>query len=271
MGGFGANLMRRVATAALALPVLVAVLFLAPPSAFASVAAGAVLLGMRELHRLVASAGWRPFVLEGYLLVVVAFVEVASPRAAAPALWPAALLLLLVLALRRPPAEAVPGAAAALLGAAYLGACGGAIVALRLLEPVASGAWRVTLLLASVMAADSCAYFAGHALGRRPLAAALSPAKTVEGGLAGLVGGAVGALAVGALGLPELPLGHAAALGVAAAAAGTAGDLFESQLKRWAGVKDSGALFPGHGGMLDRLDSLLFAGPVLYYYFVSRS
>jgi phosphatidate cytidylyltransferase len=185
--------------------------------------------------------------------------------------WPAALLLLLALALRRPPAEAVPGAAATLLGAAYLGTLGGAVAALRLADPVATGAWRVTLLLGAVMSADTCAYLVGRALGRRRLAPALSPSKTLEGLGGALMGGALGALVVRALGLPELPASHAAALGIAAAAAGTVGDLFESQLKRWAGVKDSGALFPGHGGMLDRLDSLLFAAPVLYYYFVGRS
>ena len=64
-----------------------------------------------------------------------------------------------------------------------------------------------------------------------------------------------------------MPLAHAAALGILGSALGQAGDLFESLLKRWAGVKDSGALFPGHGGMLDRLDSLLSAAPLLYYYF----
>ena len=69
------------------------------------------------------------------------------------------------------------------------------------------------------------------------------------------------------LSLPGLPVAHAVALGVLVAAVGTAGDLAESLLKRWAGVKDSGRLFPGHGGMLDRLDSLLFGAPVLYYYF----
>jgi phosphatidate cytidylyltransferase len=94
-----------------------------------------------------------------------------------------------------------------------------------------------------------------------------APGKTVEGAVGGLVGGIVGALAVRALGFPDLAWPHAVVLGLAVAVAGMAGDLFESVLKRWAGVKDSGRLFPGHGGMLDRLDSLLFGAPVLYYYF----
>ena len=81
------------------------------------------------------------------------------------------------------------------------------------------------------------------------------------------MGGVLGALVVRHLGLPALPALHAFGLGVAVAAMGIVGDLDESLLKRWAGVKDSGTLFPGHGGMLDRLDSLLFGAPVLYYYF----
>jgi phosphatidate cytidylyltransferase len=83
----------------------------------------------------------------------------------------------------------------------------------------------------------------------------------------GIAGGILGALVVRQLGLPSLSLAHAVSLGAAVAALGIVGDLDESLLKRWAGVKDSGTLFPGHGGMLDRLDSLLFGAPVLYYYF----
>ena len=80
----------------------------------------------------------------------------------------------------------------------------------------------------------------------------------------------MGALAVRALGLPSMPLVDTLLLGVLVAALGIVGDLDESLLKRWAGVKDSGTLFPGHGGMLDRIDSLLFGAPILYYYFVYR-
>jgi phosphatidate cytidylyltransferase len=80
------------------------------------------------------------------------------------------------------------------------------------------------------------------------------------------VGGVLGALVVRHFGLPWLPRSHAVVLALLVTGAGVAGDLAESLLKRWAGVKDSGTLFPGHGGMLDRLDSLLLGAPVLYYY-----
>jgi phosphatidate cytidylyltransferase len=123
------------------------------------------------------------------------------------------------------------------------------------------------LLLGVIMGSDTLAYFVGHAVGRHRLAPALSPGKTVEGAFGGLLGGVLGALVVRHLGLGAVSVAAAVLLGLLTAGAGMLGDLFESLLKRWAGVKDSGRLFPGHGGALDRLDSLLFGAPVLYYYF----
>ena len=163
----------------------------------------------------------------------------------------------------------VPAAAATLLGAVYLGALGGTIAALSHARPSRAGSrGGSSCSWPSSWSSDTFAFFVGHAWGRRSWPRSVSPGKTVEGALGGLVGGVVGALARPPLGPPALPLPHAVVLGVAVAALGIVGDLDESLLKRWAGVKDSGTLFPGHGGMLDRLDSLLFGAPVLYYYFL---
>jgi phosphatidate cytidylyltransferase len=266
--GFGRNLALRVATALVVLPLLLAALFLGPPLLGVGIVAAALLLGMWELLALLEGGGLRPFRGTGLVLAVSFFAEVVWPGR--PPIGPAAALLLLAVALRRAPAGtgSIPSAAGTLLGALYLGALGGTIGALRVIEPASAGAWRLLLLLAIVMLADTVAFFVGHAWGRRRLAPRLSPGKSVEGAVGAIAGGVLGALAVRAIGLPSLALPHAVALGAAVAALGIAGDLFESLLKRWAGVKDSGALFPGHGGMLDRLDSLLFGGPVLYYYFL---
>jgi phosphatidate cytidylyltransferase len=125
------------------------------------------------------------------------------------------------------------------------------------------------LLVLTVAVSDSMQYFTGRALGRRPLAPAISPKKTIEGAIGGFVFGGVFLAVVGIWWLPQMSMALRAAVGVAIVAAGIAGDLFESMLKRSAGVKDSSALIPGHGGILDRLDALLFAAPV-YYYFVMR-
>jgi phosphatidate cytidylyltransferase len=271
--GFGRNLRTRVATAAVAIPLLLLVLFRLSAPVVVVVAAAAVGLGLVEFFRLLAARGLRPVRLPGLLLAALVFLEVAKPGAMGVSLWPLAAVLMLGASLggTADASARVSSAALTLLGAAYLGGLGGALCGLRLVAPQGEGAWRVLFLLATVMFSDACAFFVGHALGRHRLAPALSPGKTREGAAGGLAGGVAAALVVRGLGLPGLSPAHAIVLGLAVSTLGLVGDLVESLLKRWAGVKDSGTLFPGHGGMLDRLDSLLFGAPVLYYYFVFAS
>ena len=124
----------------------------------------------------------------------------------------------------------------------------------------------VLLGILAVAAGDTMAYFTGRAIGRRKLAPAISPNKTVEGAVGGLLG-SVGCAVLYAHGfLPGVPAGYVAAAGAAVGIFGQAGDLFESLVKRAAGVKDSGTILPGHGGILDRADGILAAGPVLYLF-----
>lgn len=266
--GFGANLARRVATAVVVLPLLLAAFFLGPPLLAAGIAAVAVVIGLGEFFGLMKARGLAPFPVPGVVLLAAIFVEVARPVVPA-SLWPAVALVILASLLPRGTdfATTVPSAALTLLGAAYLGSLGGSVAALRLLHPDTDGAWRLVLLLAIVMGSDTAAFFAGNAIGRHKLAPGISPGKTIEGAVGALLGGVAAAASVRSLGLPSVPMAHALLLGLAVSVLGIAGDLVESLLKRWAGVKDSGALFPGHGGMLDRLDSVLFGAPVLYYYF----
>jgi len=266
--GFQANLARRVATALVALPALLAALLLGPPWLAVALVALALALGLREFSSLLRARGIRPMPHVGFPLAAALFLDVVSPGWLGVPFAPLGALLLLTFTLwRGADFESVSAAAATLLGAVYLGALGGTIAALRVLDPVAEGAWRMVLLLGILVFSDSFAFFVGHAVGRRRLLPVISPGKSVEGAIGGLVGGVLGAFVVRHLGLPDLPALHTAGLGLAVAAMGIVGDLDESLLKRWAGVKDSGTLFPGHGGMLDRLDSLLFGAPVLYYYF----
>jgi len=127
--------------------------------------------------------------------------------------------------------------------------------------------WRATILLIStVVVSDSAQYYSGRAFGRRPLAPVISPKKTIEGAIGGVIVGTLYMLFAGPLFLPAtapLPL---ALTGLAIVVVGICGDLFESRLKRVAGVKDSSTLIPGHGGILDRIDALLFATPVFFLY-----
>ena len=135
-----------------------------------------------------------------------------------------------------------------------------------------TGAFLVVFAVATVVACDAGAYFAGHAFGRRKLAPRISPGKTLEGAIGGIVGGALVALICKALFTwlwPSLaraiPWSIVVPIGVLLSIAGIIGDLVESMLKRDAEIKDAGALLPGMGGVLDRLDSALLALPLMYY------
>ena len=131
----------------------------------------------------------------------------------------------------------------------------------------ASFGWRATLLLiATVVVSDSLQFYSGRLLGKHPLAPAISPKKTVEGAIGGLVAGTVFMSLAGPLVMPERSAGSLALLGAIMVILGIAGDLFESRLKREANVKDSSALIPGHGGVLDRIDALLFVTPAFVAY-----
>jgi phosphatidate cytidylyltransferase len=156
--------------------------------------------------------------------------------------------------------DALGRAAAAVFPMLYLGLPIGSMLAIRA-EP---GREALFLLMLTVMVSDTAQYYVGRAAGRRLLAPRISPKKTVEGAIGGFVFGAVFLATAGAWWLPRFPIGFRALLGMALVALGIAGDLFESMLKRSAGVKDSSTLIPGHGGVLDRIDALLFAAPVYY-------
>lgn len=156
------------------------------------------------------------------------------------------------------------GAGAIPMALVYVALPLAALVQIRLL----AGPQAVFLVLLTIMVSDTAQYYTGRSLGRRPLAPRISPKKTIEGAVGGFVIATVMFVIVGAWWAPTMSVALRAALGLAIVAVGIAGDLFESFLKRRAGVKDSSNLIPGHGGVLDRIDALLFAAPV--YYLVLR-
>lgn len=135
-----------------------------------------------------------------------------------------------------------------------------------LLHAVPEGHKLVFMVLLMTMVCDSCAYFVGTRWGKHRLYPAVSPKKSIEGAMGGICGAMLAALASKWIYIPELNVVAALGFGVVIGVFAQVGDLFESLLKRSAQIKDSGQLFPGHGGMLDRLDSLLFAFPLAYFY-----
>jgi phosphatidate cytidylyltransferase len=128
------------------------------------------------------------------------------------------------------------------------------------------GASATLMLIGTIVVSDSAQYYTGRALGRHALAPAISPKKTIEGAVGGLVLGTAFVAIVGGAQF-RMPLRTTIPFGLTVVVLGILGDLFESRLKRAAGVKDSSSLIPGHGGVLDRIDALLFAAPAFYVYF----
>jgi phosphatidate cytidylyltransferase len=237
-----------------------------PPVLFFVMAAGAAVLAVLELCALAERQGIRPpraVAALGALLVLSSFLAGGPPLLLAVGACTVGAPLA-VLAARRPMAQALPVIAVTLFSALFIGLLLGYQVGLRGVPD--DGRRLLVFLWWVVWSSDTAAYLAGTRLGRRPLAPALSPRKTLEGTASGLAM----AVVAGALGkvwlLQSLSWLHACGLGLVLGLLGLAGDLCESLLKRGAQVKDSSSLLPGHGGMLDRTDSLLLSAPALYHY-----
>jgi phosphatidate cytidylyltransferase len=161
--------------------------------------------------------------------------------------------------------EALPSSGIAVLSTLYVGMLGGSLIRLRGDFPVV-GPKLVFFLLLVVWTGDAGAYYTGKAFGRHKLSPRISPKKTIEGGIGGLTASVIAAIVIHFTFFRAFPLLHAVIAGFILSAAGIVGDLAESMWKRSADVKDSGTLIPGHGGFLDRFDSIFFTAPILYTY-----
>ncbi len=262
-GKFG-GLGRRVAVALAGIPLMLAAAWGGGIGLFLLVLAIS-LLGYREFIHLAGGRLTQPvwiWGMAGTLLVVVFFQWPQLSPIGALAWFLGQLLLMLFLG---SPGRTLFECGVSLWGIGYIPVLLGHMILLRASDPD-RGFWWLLWTMALVWIGDTGAYFAGLAWGRRRLAPAISPNKTVEG----LAGGALAAAAA-AVGLEAwwrlgLGPGPAVALSLVVTAFGTVGDLVESKIKRMAGAKDSGNLLPGHGGILDRFDSLMLAVPAVYWY-----
>lgn len=160
--------------------------------------------------------------------------------------------------------DSLPSSAVAVLATTYVGMLGGSLIRLR--NDFPDGAKLVFFLLLVVWSADSGAYYVGRKFGKHKLSPRISPKKTVEGLIGGVIVSTIAAVIAHFTFFPTFPLLHAVIAGVILSVSGVIGDLAESMWKRSAAVKDSGSLLPGHGGFLDRFDSILFTAPILYCY-----
>jgi phosphatidate cytidylyltransferase len=265
----------RVRSAAILIPPLLIALWLG--GLWVALVVGiAVVIGAVEAFRLLTAAGHPSMPTFGVVLaLVLALGDVLKSLPGGSWLVLTALAIVLVgtgALSRQDPREGLAVFATTVFGATYVGLLGfvsrlgstGAPV-----DPTALLGWLgperawILVLVLCVWAYDTAAYFAGRRFGRRPFMHHISPSKTLEGVAGGaIVATIVGAVVVALVGRPFL---SGAVLGLAIGFAAQAGDLAESMLKRAAGAKESGQLIPGHGGMLDRVDSFLFAAPVAYF------
>ncbi|PYX68157.1 MAG: hypothetical protein DMG72_23555 [Acidobacteria bacterium] len=295
-------MIKRVATAVVLIPIVLLLVLRAPVPLLAVVAAGVALLTVYEFLKLTEKYGVQPFRKPTYFFVALLFALLASNRGNGKPLLSTEILgitlgfaaaiapfVFLSVAMRRDQlSSGYPAAAASVFAFTYIAMPLGLLVQLR---QQWSGAFMVVFLLLTVWAGDIFAYFIGRSIGRHLMAARVSPKKTWEGAgasfLASILAGTTWyhyALPIssfllrahlieprdGIFGLQTPPLWPILLLSAAINVAAQLGDLAESLLKRGAGVKDSGAILPGHGGMLDRIDALLFAAPVLWYYAACR-
>ncbi len=264
-----ANLAVRVATACVGAPLILALLYKGAPWGFYVLVMPATLIAAWEFFGM-THPGDRPSQVAG--MVATAAVSVATYVAGGDARIFATLLVvvplwgpLLTLWRLGDMKTAALRACAMSFGPLYMGVPLTLLAVLRR-DLGAEGPGYVVLAIMFAWFGDTGGYFAGRFLGRHKLYEAVSPKKTVEGSLGGLAGSVFGVLLAHFWFLPSLSLAHGVILALVAGALGQAGDLGESVLKRSTGVKDSGAIVPGHGGMLDRVDALLVTSAVVFLY-----
>jgi phosphatidate cytidylyltransferase len=246
--------------------VLAALWFLAPIYLL-GVALVVASLAFREYVDIARRAGVVVSMPAGAMATALACVAVGIPGLPVEAALAGTTLGLSAVALTmagvaRKEGEALQTAALSAFAPLYIGLPLGLLVATRW----TLGREAALLVILTVAISDTAQYYVGRLFGRHLLAPVISPKKTVEGALGGFFGATAALVILGHWWLPHMSLPARLVLGVAIAAVGIVGDLFESLLKRSVGVKDASAVIPGHGGVLDRIDALLFAAPVFYVF-----
>ena len=258
--------MKRIVSALCILPLLAILVRYGSPFLFGLIMTGVIGLGLLEFFRMLGGKGlphWEWLgVLVGVLLPWALYWEVLPGQALVAAM--VALMFLVGLFSRQELMLSLQSAAYTLLGVLYVSWLLSHVLLLRLL---ANGQFYVFFVFLVVWLGDAAALYVGSLFGHHKLAPAISPGKTIEGAIGGLFGSLGGALLGHFWLVPEFSLGQCLLLGGILAVLGQVGDLSESLLKRSTGVKDSGQLIPGHGGILDKVDGMLFSTPAMYYYY----
>ena len=264
-------LRQRVLSSIVFVPILIAAIWFENPW-FSIVVAVAALLGALEFYNMVSQRGWQPFTIFGTLWTLFfIFNAYYDPSYASEStkllvtfslVTSAVAIPLIMVLLPRPSGErTLISWAASMAGVFYIGW----LLSYWVLIMNSYGRDWVFIALFSTFAVDTSAYFVGRAFGKHKMAPKVSPGKTWEGAAGGLVGGLVAVVVLAVLFDVGIGYSKMVLLGFLIAVFAQVGDLVESKLKRSVGVKEAGNLIPGHGGILDRLDSIVFTGVVVYY------
>jgi len=265
--------MKRVLSAVVFLPLFWVIVKKFHPGVYEVLITLTALLALRELYRLAAARGHRCHRLLGALVavLVIASFAVTGIDIRYPIAFGLIALPLASLWRGGDWGPALGDIGTTFFISMFIGVLFGYLVDLRFINDLPkgdeTGSDLVFLLFFVVWSSDTAAYYVGSFLGRRPLAPSVSPKKTIEGAVGGVAGALLAAFIASVWFYTRLRPVDCIVLGLGLGTIGILGDLVESMLKRGAGMKDSAALVPGHGGILDRVDSLLYAGPVLYYYY----
>lgn len=268
----GAGLLPRVLVTVVGVPCLY-VITLRGGVFFLLLASLIVFLGLREFYILMRAKGYEPFEFLGYFCALALSWYAWRRGPFVPLILTGSLLLIMVRELfRRNMTRSLGHISVTVFGIMYIGWLGSHLVLLRQLPGTlgiddAVGAQLVFFAALVTWSNDTGAYLTGVSVGRRLLLPRVSPRKTVEGAVGGLACAAAAGWLCAKGFTPFLTPLAGTLLGLTAGAVGQAGDLVESMIKRDAGIKDTATLLPGHGGILDRFDSLFFTVPVFYYYF----
>lgn len=257
---------KRWITAAVALPVILCVIILGTKLLFALFIAALALLGLGEYNAMVFSEGMvkekSETLVAGFLVMAAAFVGGLELVIALSTFVVIGVFILFLLKIRTCPAN-IDAPVKVIFGVFYVALMMSYFILVR--EDEKGREW-IFFLVIIAFTSDVFAFYAGRTWGRRKLIPSVSAGKTVEGSLGGIAGAVIVCVVFSFLFLPQVPWMHAAMIGFLGSIFGQLGDLCESAIKRASGRKDSGTFFPGHGGVLDRLDSLLFIAPFVYYY-----
>ncbi len=271
-GGFFEGHLGRVITAVALLPILYLIIRHSHPFVFFALVSGGILIGQYELYRFYYPQDHLMKVLVGmmlgFFLSLSFYFEGSHPALNLPLLlltFITVCALLFSLFTVREIKTVLTESAVMLFGAVYVSLL---LSHLLLLRGLAGGELLTLFVIGMTWLADAGAYYVGRLIGRHPLAFTISPKKTIEGAIGGLGFSILGSLGAKFWFLPDLSVGDSVILGVLLGIVGQLGDLVESMWKRSAGVKDSSTLLMAHGGILDKVDSLMFTAPVFYYYLI---